>query len=282
MKKNIIVLAISVVVMMFLNACLIEDVEQPAEVSTGGEFTTVITVTDMNAEQGTPHKGALCIMVPDDWEFISGEYESTTQDGITGDIVLDPNPDTPVYGNVDTLIAPPEGMKWIKCLSDTGYLHAADVTHLATVNLQVGETPGTFPIGYLVTVNSIDMFMFVNADDADDEYAGVDTCMNNWVTVGEVSTDDDSPVLHQFSLSQNYPNPFNPTTKIEFSIPEKSMVNLSVFDLLGNEVAILVNEVRRAGNYSVTFSGEELASGIYSYRLKSGDKVITKKMLLTK
>lgn len=281
MKKNIIVFAIFVV-MMFLNACLIEDVEQPAEIGVGEVFTTVITVTDMNAESGTPHKGALCIMVPDDWEFISGSYESTTQGGITGEIVLDPNPDTPVYGNVDTLIAPPEGMKWIKCLSDTGYLHAADVTHLATVNLQVGETSGTFPIGYLVTVNTIDMFLYVNGDDVDDATAGVDTCMNNCVTVVEVSTDDDSPILHQFSLFQNYPNPFNPTTKIEFSIPEKSMVNLSVFDLLGNEVANLVNEVRKAGNYSVTFSGEELASGIYFYRLKSGDKVITKKMLLTK
>jgi hypothetical protein len=282
MKKNIIVFAIFVIVAIFLNACLIEEVEQPAEIGEGEVFTTAITVTDMNAESGTPHKGALCIMVPNDWDFISGEYESTVQGGITGEIVLDPNPDTPVYGNVDTLIVPPEGMKWIKCLSDTGYLHDANVTHVATVGLQVGETSGTFPIGYLVTVNTIDMFKFVNDDDEDDTMAGVDTCMNNWVTVIDVSTDDDSPVLHQFSLSQNYPNPFNPVTKIEFSISEKNMVNLSVFDLAGNEVATLVSEVRNPGNYSVTFSGKGLASGIYFYRLTAGDKAITKKMLLMK
>jgi hypothetical protein len=60
------------------------------------------------------------------------------------------------------------------------------------------------------------------------------------------------------------------------------MVNLSVFDLAGNEVATLVSEVRNPGNYSVTFSGKGLASGIYFYRLTAGDKVITKKMLLMK
>ena len=86
----------------------------------------------------------------------------------------------------------------------------------------------------------------------------------------------------EFALEQNYPNPFNPTTKINFSIKEKGNVELKVFDLLGSEIATLVNEEKAPGNYEVFFDASELSSGIYLYSIKSGNFVQTRKMLLMK
>ncbi len=86
----------------------------------------------------------------------------------------------------------------------------------------------------------------------------------------------------KFELSQNYPNPFNPVTKINFSIPKSGNVTLRVYDILGKEVATLVNEYRNAGNYSVDFNGTQLSSGIYTYRLESGLRTETKMMTLVK
>jgi hypothetical protein len=89
------------------------------------------------------------------------------------------------------------------------------------------------------------------------------------------------------NLYQNYPNPFNPTTTIKYQIPEISFVTIKVFDILGREVATLVNDEKPAGNYEVQFSshsveGRSLTSGIYFYQLKAGDYSETKKMILLK
>ncbi len=89
-------------------------------------------------------------------------------------------------------------------------------------------------------------------------------------------------VPEQYELLQNYPNPFNPSTKIVFSIPEASFVQLKVYDVLGNEVSTLVNEEHNAGVYSIDFSGTRLTSGTYFYRLKAGNYVEIKKMVLLK
>jgi hypothetical protein len=88
----------------------------------------------------------------------------------------------------------------------------------------------------------------------------------------------------KFSLAQNYPNPFNPSTKIKFTVPagtERAVsVQLKLYDILGNEVATLVNEVKPAGIYEVEFDGTGLPSGIYFYQLKTDSYIKTKKMLL--
>ena len=93
---------------------------------------------------------------------------------------------------------------------------------------------------------------------------------------------EDNQVPTVFSLSQNYPNPFNPTTVIHYTVPKTSLVNLSVFNLLGQEVKTLVNEEKSPGEYEVRFDGSNLPSGIYFYRLVAGDFVKTMKMLLMK
>jgi hypothetical protein len=96
------------------------------------------------------------------------------------------------------------------------------------------------------------------------------------ITKIEQLTDD----IKSYNLSNNYPNPFNPTTTIKYQIPELSFVTLKVYDVLGNEIAILVNEEKSAGGYEVKFNAADLASGIYLYQLKAKEFVRTKKMLL--
>ncbi|HEY6437878.1 MAG TPA: T9SS type A sorting domain-containing protein, partial [Ignavibacteriaceae bacterium] len=86
----------------------------------------------------------------------------------------------------------------------------------------------------------------------------------------------------KFSLEQNYPNPFNPITTLPYSIKEKAVVTLKVFDILGKEVSTLVNEEKEAGYYNLKFNALSLSSGIYFYSLNAGDFVSTKKMILLK
>lgn len=86
----------------------------------------------------------------------------------------------------------------------------------------------------------------------------------------------------EYSLSQNYPNPFNPSTVINYQIPANTYVTLKVFDVIGNEVATLVNQEKPAGYHSVTFEAGKLSSGIYIYQLTAGEMTFTKKLILTK
>ena len=85
-----------------------------------------------------------------------------------------------------------------------------------------------------------------------------------------------------FQLEQNYPNPFNPSTKISYSIPQEGDVTLKIYDVLGNEVATLVNEEKPAGVYEVEFNAGNLSSGIYLYKLTAGNFIQTRKMILIK
>jgi hypothetical protein len=86
----------------------------------------------------------------------------------------------------------------------------------------------------------------------------------------------------EFMLSQNYPNPFNPSTILEFGVPVDSKVKVEVFNILGQLIAVLVDEVRNAGYYKVTFGSSNMPSGVYFYRMSAGSFVQTKKMQLIK
>ena len=99
-------------------------------------------------------------------------------------------------------------------------------------------------------------------------------------TTGVKEVDNGIPT--NYSLNQNYPNPFNPSTTIRFSIPEAGLVTLKVYDMLGQEAATLVNEVKGVGNYEVSFDASKLTSGMYIYTLTAGKNVISKKMMLVK
>ena len=99
---------------------------------------------------------------------------------------------------------------------------------------------------------------------------------------------DNYSIPNQFSLSQNYPNPFNPTTSIQYSVISNEYVSLRVYDVLGNEVATLVNEEKQPGNYEVSFNTQlttnnrQLSSGVYFYQLRAANFVQTKKMIVLK
>jgi len=89
-------------------------------------------------------------------------------------------------------------------------------------------------------------------------------------------------VLNEFSISQNYPNPFNPSTNIKYTVGNNQFVSIKVYDVLGNEIATLVNEEKPAGNYEVNFNASSLSSGVYFYNLQAGSFVETKKLVLLK
>ena len=98
-----------------------------------------------------------------------------------------------------------------------------------------------------------------------------------------VGVEKENAIPTKFFVEQNYPNPFNPTTKITFGLYEKSNTDLRVYDMLGREVAVLVNnELLSSGTYNADFNASELSSGTYIYTLKTNNQVISKKMLLLK
>ncbi|MBK9098230.1 MAG: T9SS type A sorting domain-containing protein [bacterium] len=89
-------------------------------------------------------------------------------------------------------------------------------------------------------------------------------------------------IADEYSLEQNYPNPFNPSTKISYFLSTGGNVTLKVFDILGNEIAILVNEEKPAGKYEINFNANNLSSGVYIYTIQAANFVESKKMLLIK
>lgn len=109
---------------------------------------------------------------------------------------------------------------------------------------------------------------------------------NVWASYGctgaTVNIGGNDPIPSKFDLAQNYPNPFNPSTVIKFSIPVTGLVKLAIYDITGREVSTLVNEVKQAGNFLVEFNASNLSSGVYFYKLTSGDFTSIKKMMLVK
>lgn len=102
------------------------------------------------------------------------------------------------------------------------------------------------------------------------------------VQVREATALEDLPIPVKYSLDQNYPNPFNPTTTITFQIPHPNLTTLKIYNVLGKEVATIVSEKMNPGNYSYTFDGSSLATGVYYYRLVSGNYRQIRKMYLIK
>ena len=104
------------------------------------------------------------------------------------------------------------------------------------------------------------------------------------ITVTSTATGVENSSLkpHQISLSQNYPNPFNPETEIKFYLPRSLMTKLSVYDILGRRVAVLIDGNTTTGWHTVTWHAGNVSSGVYFYRLETPDRVLIKKMLLIK
>jgi photosystem II stability/assembly factor-like uncharacterized protein len=163
---------------------------------------------------------------------------------------------------------------------DTGYIGCYDSTYFKTFD-------GGFT-WHKDSLNGKYSAYSIGINDAGNVFFGT----SNGYILGNVSTtgiiNDKGPgIPSNFSLEQNYPNPFNPNTTIEYSIPNylqgnSSLVQLKVYNLLGKEVATLVNSYQPAGNYKVNFNGTAFASGVYFYRLKAGNYIETRKLILMK
>jgi len=116
--------------------------------------------------------------------------------------------------------------------------------------------------------------------------ATIDKMLEYFFPSNTAEVEDEETLLPKtFDLHQNYPNPFNPGTKIKFSIPsvekfDQVFVQLKVYDVLGNEIAVLVNEEKPAGSYEVVFIASEISSGVYFYTLQAGKYIETRKMTL--
>ena len=105
----------------------------------------------------------------------------------------------------------------------------------------------------------------------------------NWMQFSmSTGVEEQAFAPQRFQLFANYPNPFNPSTIIKYQVPQTSLVTLRVFDILGREIAFLVNEEKPAGTYSIQWNASNMSSGVYFYRLHAGYFIDTKRMILLK
>jgi hypothetical protein len=108
------------------------------------------------------------------------------------------------------------------------------------------------------------------------------TLKNYFITTSSVDRSDNESSPRQFTLLQNYPNPFNPNTEIRFDVPDAGLVTVKIFDLLGQEIAVLVNEELHPGSYRTRWDAEGQAAGVYFYQLRAGNVLETKKLVYLK
>jgi hypothetical protein len=158
----------------------------------------------------------------------------------------------------------------IPAIANTNYRVTVEVCY-QTVKTQLAD--------HLRPINNSDINRFVSMYDA---LPNIPFIMKQEILDIVTGVDDETSVVDKFILEQNYPNPFNPSTAITFSLPSKAFVTLKVYDVLGNEVAVLVNEEKPAGVYEMNFNAAGLSSGIYFYKLQAGSFIDTRKMILMK
>ena len=142
---------------------------------------------------------------------------------------------------------------------------------LLTLNAE-GINPGNYTAG-----------ISINSNDPDQGTVIIPLSL----TVNGMSSENEALLPQEFALHQNYPNPFNPVTRIRYDLPENSMVNITVYDMLGREVNTLVNQVQDAGFKSIIWDatndyGKYVSAGIYLYQIQDGDFMRTEKMVLLK
>jgi aminopeptidase N len=180
-------------------------------------------------------------------------------------------------------------VEWSKNLV-SGSIYQIDLN----VNQNVNSIPAYFTMPIKIRVNTttgdtvVTVFNDAQSQDFQFNVTGNPQSINfdygNWILkdLSPITQVEDQIVPDKFSLKQNYPNPFNPSTKIKYTLASKAFVVLKVFNILGKEVATLVNNEQDAGSYSVDFDASNLKSGVYFYRIEAGKFIDTKKMILLK
>ncbi len=234
--------------------------------------------------------------------FIGG-YFSTVDNNIRYNIAGVTNPDDPLPVELSSFSANvlTNGIElnWQTATEVNNY--GFEVEKKAPLNLPQGETYGDWmTLGFVPgngNSNSPKEYSYVDEDiknqlngkyyyrlkqiDTDGSYSYSETIEIDW-TNGVTEVNDDNNLPKEFSLSQNYPNPFNPNTVISYQLPVNSKVVLKVYDVIGKEVATLVNNEQEAGNHTAQFNGKGMSSGMYFYKLEAENFVQVKKMILLK
>jgi hypothetical protein len=145
------------------------------------------------------------------------------------------------------------------------------------IEIPMGSTEGQWNIR-IILMDELDAVTNLGPNDLADQSFQNHIIVDN----SELNQDISHNIPKQFSLNQNYPNPFNPTTSISFSVPIKSKVEINVYDIMGNEVDILLNDVVPSGIQSVSWDAKDQPSGIYFIRMLSGNFIEYKKAMLLK
>ncbi|RKY96882.1 MAG: hypothetical protein DRQ13_05440 [Ignavibacteriae bacterium] len=194
-----------------------------------------------------------------------------------------------------------DGMDWVFYNQNNSNLQAYWVRNLVTDSLGIlwmsGEGLIKFDGNIFTQYTPANSGLYsthirdIQIDDANNKWIIHPDAISVFNEDGITSTTEELQLPNTFKLHQNYPNPFNPSTKIKFTIPQSviasetkqsHLVMLKVYDVLGNEITTLVSEEKPAGSYKVEFDGGNLTSGIYFYKLRAGNFVETKKMVLIK
>lgn len=275
---------VAAIILPLLSACFtILEVDQPTTAKTGETISVYLQVRTEDQEPN-PHHGIIGLLIPNDWSVKSVKY--------SGDIGPDEcsflHPDSAdgdPGGQVDywtkeleTRLSSGADMQWVVYQANTPYNYQAGDTAYVDVQIEltVGNTLGKYEIGYFVTNAALDF--------TEPEYYSFR--LENPITVIQGTSVQKSvslgATLKDYKLSQNYPNPFNPVTTIQYDLPQAGMTTLKLYNVLGEEVAILVSEHKEAGSYQVQIDASEFGSGLYYYTLKSGDFEATKKLTLIK
>ena len=242
------------------------------------------------------------LVITDHWHGISfyGAINCTIVNNTVVDNDLTPSPD-PWIMVTDHKNGTPSSGVIVRNNISTDFSFSGGVTEDHNIEITMNEASTYFadPSGgngdyhLIATSSAVDAGSSVNAPNIDRD--GIARPQGNGFDIGayeytsSVSVNEET-LPNDFILFQNYPNPFNPTTNIRFQISNPRYVTLKVFDILGNEVATLINKKKPAGNYEAEFNASDLSSGIYFYQLKVGNPssgsghsfIETKKMILMK
>jgi hypothetical protein len=159
--------------------------------------------------------------------------------------------------------------------------HLRDSLNVTVLNSDTLKALGKIIEDWQVSNYSIDSIVAIYKNDSRFQFIESDRPLS-FIDEFVASVKQSTILPDQYRLSPNYPNPFNPSTTINYSLAKAGDVKLTVYNALGSKVATIVNEYKPAGNYSVKFNGNNLASGIYLYRLESGNYNAVKKLILMK
>jgi hypothetical protein len=190
---------------------------------------------------------------------------------------------TTEMGTVETFVTS-ECDGFGKIVTPYGTFDALRIVETSESKVNVGGTVVSSTTGKQIVFTSkgVNVVFDVEPNSATSGTVNVKTASIEVYDLSGAATDvkENISAVNDFKLNQNYPNPFNPSTLISYQLPVSGHVELKVYDLLGREVASLVNKEQSAGNYQVNFNAAGLTSGMYIYRLQAGDKVESRKMQL--